>query len=111
MQTLEQGLDLAPTSHVIQIGSLYCLSSILMHLEWKKWRNQLTGLFLLAGPSLAKRGLKPFRRLLRHQMMFLGVKLCYLSVSHFHAILHIERFPTMRESRQSKSICKSYATQ
>ena len=45
-----------------------------MHSEWKKWRDHLTGLFSLAIASLEKWGLKPYGRILRHQMTFLGGK-------------------------------------
>ena len=58
----------------IPIRSLYCLSSISMHLEWKKWRNNVTGPFLAEGSSLAKQGLKPSGSILRHKVMFVGGK-------------------------------------
>ena len=53
---------------------IICFSSISMNLECKKGRNKLTGPFLLAGPSLAKQGLKPSRSMLWHQTMFLEGK-------------------------------------
>lgn len=52
------------------IRSLYYFSSILMHLELKKWRNHLVGPFLPVGLSLAKWGFKPSESVLRHQTTF-----------------------------------------
>jgi hypothetical protein len=37
---------------MIQNGSLYNLSSILVLSGWKNWRNWLVGPILVAGPSL-----------------------------------------------------------
>jgi hypothetical protein len=87
-------------------------SSILMLLEWKKWRNQLTGPFLPVGPSLENWGLKPSGSILRHQMTFFGGKF-FVTLVHFFffPILHTNTFPMMQESPQSESVCKSYATQ
>lgn len=77
---------------LIRIESLYCSSSISMHLKWKKWKNQLTGPFLPAGPSLAKRGLKSFGSVLRYQMMFFGGKMMqelHKELSHCVRIMSI----------------------
>lgn len=58
-------------------------SSISMHLEWKKLRNKLLGSFLLAGPSLAKQGLKPSGSVLRHETIFFWGKTLPLMRSTF----------------------------
>jgi len=68
-----------------------------MHLEWKNWRNNLMGPFLLAGPSLEKWGLKPSKSALRYQMMFFGVKLFHRNATQFHAILQSNIFLSMQE--------------
>lgn len=52
------------------------------------------GLFLLMGPNLAKRGLKPSKIVLRNKTSFYWVKICNLRVEPFHSILHIDIFPT-----------------
>jgi hypothetical protein len=44
---------------LIQIGSLYYFSSILMLLEWKKLEESTCRVILVAGPSLENWGLKP----------------------------------------------------
>lgn len=69
--------------YMIQIGSLYCLSSFSMLSKWKQWSNQLTRLFLTVEPSLAKQGLKTSRSILRHQTTVFGDKLCRCSATHF----------------------------
>ena len=50
-----------------------------MHLEWKKWTNQIMRSFLPAGPSLVKQGLKP-SSVLRHQTKFFAGK--YFPLKH-----------------------------
>ena len=67
---------------LVKIGSLYYFSSISMHLEWKKWRNQLTGSFLLARPSLVKQGLKPSRSILMNQRTLFGGKTLSISTKY-----------------------------
>jgi len=62
------------------------------------------GLFLLAGPSLAKRGLKASQRILRNQMMFFGGEIYLFNMNLFHAILHKNIFPTTQEAYQLESV-------
>lgn len=76
-----------------------------------RWCTSIVGIFLSAGPSLEKQGLKPFRRILRHQMTFFGGKNFPFSKSLFHVIQHTQIFPTVQEARQSEFVCKTYATQ
>jgi hypothetical protein len=59
---------------VIQIGSLYNFSSILMLSKSKKLEESTYMIISMAGPSLENWGLKPSRAILRHQTTFFGVK-------------------------------------
>jgi hypothetical protein len=59
---------------MIQIGSLFNFSSILVLSRWKNWRNWLVGPILVVGPSSEIWGLKPSKSILRYQIKNLGVK-------------------------------------
>lgn len=54
-----------------------------MLLEWKRGRNQLIVPFLPARPTLEKQGLKPSRSILRHKIIFLGLKNFHFSIVAF----------------------------
>jgi hypothetical protein len=51
---------------MIQIGSSYNFSSILVLSGWKKLEESTCRAILVAGPSLENWGLKPSRAILRH---------------------------------------------
>ena len=95
---------------MIWIGSLYYLSSILMLLKWKKWRNQLRGPFLSAGSTLANLGMKSSKIGLRHKMRLFGSKNLLLKHDSPIIIMHTDNFVTMYQSPQSMFVCKIYTT-
>lgn len=67
--------------------------------------------FFTGGRSLAKQASEPSESILRYQPIFLGVNIYLSGLALFHSILNTKILTTVQESRQSESICKSYATQ
>jgi hypothetical protein len=58
----------------------------------------------VADPSLENWGPKPSGAILRNQMTFLGVKNFPAQFKPHDAILHIDTFPTVKTSHQSKLV-------
>jgi len=73
---------------MIQVGLLYYFSSILILLEWKKWRYKLKGLILPTDPRLVNRDLKPSGINLRYKMVFFGGLNFVDESSHLYVLLY-----------------------
>jgi hypothetical protein len=95
---------------MIQIGSLYCFSSISILSEWKKLEESTCRAILVACPSLENWGLKHSWAILRNQMTFFLVKTFLAKLGPRDVILHIDTFPTMQIVCQSELVCKIYAS-